>query len=558
VNPLDSDSALSRREFLERSAYLAGIAGAATVLPASGLIAEAAKAQAAPLPAPANVPIDHFVIVMMENRSFDHYFGWLSEVADGIQQQSYPNPSGDQVPTQHASELEAQWQGCGHPDPGHGWESGRAQLNGGFLADGSGNDEFALSYYNEGELGFIHPAGKEFTLYDRFFCSLLGPTWPNRYYKWSAQSGGKKDNSPPVGTAGNQWETIFDRALANNPLNIPGDGLLTANYYNSDLPFAAVWGARGVSWTRPIAEFYADCAAGTLPNISIVDPPFLDGGGGDGLSADEHPHGDVRLGQAWMSDVAHAFMSSPNYRRGAMFIIYDEWGGFFDHVRPPSVPDDRSSIDLNEDFGQMGFRIPAVAISPYARNPKTADCARARVNHTQLGHESILKLISYRFGLGNLVTRDAMANNIGESFNWSATDLEPPDLPDPAAIVTSPCSLGGDTNRDLPAELRIDHERDLQNLHDLAVRHGYEIGDGKVDSIFSEPDTIKKAAAEAAVADAAAAEARAADPACEPGKPSSPPSGQSGPVALGTSAASPPHSRRKKRKRRKKKRRKRG
>jgi phospholipase C len=480
---------LSRREFLERTAYTAGLAGAASLLPAGSLIAEAAKQQASKLPSPRNLPIDHFVIVMMENRSFDHYFGWLPN-ADGIQDQTFTNPEGVAVETRHASTMDAEWQGCGFEDPGHGWDAGRAQLNGGFLAAGSGNDEFALTYYDEGELGFIHPAAQAYTVYDQYFCSLLGPTWPNRYYKWSAQSGGRKDNSPPVDTAGNQWETIFDRALRNNPANLPGPGAITARYYNSDLPFSAVWGPRGVTWTRPLAEFYADCAAGTLPSIAIVDPPFRDGGGGDGLSADEHPHGDVRLGQAWMSDIAHAFMESPNYRRGAMFIIYDEWGGFFDHVRPPSVPDDRASADLNEDFGQMGFRIPAVAISPYSRNDSQA---KARVSHTQLGHESILSLISYRFGLGSLVTRDAMANNIGKTFDWSSPSFEPPDLPDPNTVASIPCSLGGDRG-ELPAEFADAHESDLAALEDLAERYGYTTGDGKVDSIFREPDSIIKAA----------------------------------------------------------------
>jgi phospholipase C len=195
---------LSRREFLERTAYTAGLAGAASLLPAGSLIAEAAKQQASKLPSPRNLPIDHFVIVMMENRSFDHYLGWLPN-ADGIQDQTFENPEGVAVETRHASTMDAEWQGCGFEDPGHGWDSGRAQLNGGFLAAGSGNDEFALTYYDEGELGFIHPAAQAFTVYDNYFCSLLGPTWPNRYYKWSAQSGGRKDNSPPVDTAGNQW-----------------------------------------------------------------------------------------------------------------------------------------------------------------------------------------------------------------------------------------------------------------------------------------------------------------------------------------------------------------
>ena len=134
-----------------------------------------------------------------------------------------------------------------------------------------------------------------------------------------------------------------------------------------------------------------------------MDPPFKDGSGGDGLSADEHPLGDVRLGQAFQADVVNAFVNSPNYRRGALFVIYDEWGGFFDHVRPPRVPDDRASTDLDEDFGQMGFRVPAVAISPVApRNNRAVGARQLRlalqpsfaVDHGRYGHESILSFIS--------------------------------------------------------------------------------------------------------------------------------------------------------------------
>jgi phospholipase C len=476
-----SERSLSRREFLERTAYTAGVAGLAS-LPAGTLLAEAAKAQAksSGLPAPRNVPIDHFVILMMENRSFDHYFGWVPN-ADAIQHQSYPDPAGKEVATRHAATLgQAQWQGCGHPDPGHGWDQGRAQLNGGFLAEGSGNDEFALCYYDKGELGFIHEAARQYTLYDRYHCSLLSSTWPNRYYKWSAQSGGRKDNSPPVETAGNQWETIFDRAL--------GKGL-SARYYNSDMPFSAVWGPRAVPWTNPITRFYVDCAAGTLPNVSIVDPPFRDGGGFDGMSADEHPLGDVRLGQAFMADVVRAFVQSPNYERGALFVIYDEWGGFFDHVTPPSVPDDRQSANLAEDFGRMGFRTPAVAVSPYARGKQRRD--RFRVDHGLYGHESIIKLITYRFGLGDLVKRDAMARNIGLSFDWERPDPEPPELPHPAHIASAPCTLGGGGVLDSQEA----HANDLEGLEALAERFGFEIGDGAPHELFTEPDKLRKALA---------------------------------------------------------------
>jgi phospholipase C len=480
----EPDWALSRREFIERTAYAAGLAGAAGV-PLEILLTEEAKAnhRRQRLPSPRNVPIDHFVLLMMENRSFDTYFGWLHGQADGIQAQTFPDAQGHPTSTRHHSSLGTggtEWKGCGHPDPGHGWTQGRAQLNGGFLAPGSGNDVFALTYFNKGELGFIHEAAHTYTLYDRYFCSLLSSTWPNRYYKWSAQSGGTINNDPPLATGGNQWETIFDRALSRG---------LSARYYNSDLPFSAVWGERGISWTNPIERYYEDCRNGTLPNITIVDPPFKDGGGGDSTSADEHPLGDVRLGQAFMADVVNAFVTSPNYRRGALFIIYDEWGGFFDHVRPPRVPDNRSTRNLNTDFGQMGFRIPAVSVSPYTRGPRSR--TRYRVDHGIYGHESILKLISYRFGLGYLNRRHRYTRNIGHSFDWKHPDFMPPKLPDPPQIASAPCTLGGGDVLDSGGA----HVGDLVKLEGMAERVGTPVYEGKPHQIFTKPDSVRKALA---------------------------------------------------------------
>jgi phospholipase C len=476
------DWELSRREFLERTAYGAGLAGLGG-LSVGTLLAEDAEAahRRNRLPSPRNLPIDHFVVLMMENRSFDHYFGWLSGQADATQRQSYANPQGQRVPTRHFSTLGTggvQYKGCGHPDPGHGWESGRKQLQGGFLAEGSGNDEYALTYFNRGELGFIHEAARQYTLYDRFFCSALTSTWPNRYYKWSGQAGGRKTNAPPAQEQGNQWETIFDRAIPRG---------VTARYYNSDLPFSAVWGPRAAAWTNPSERYFQDCAAGNLPNIAFIDPPFRDGGGGDGLSADEHPLGDVRLGQAFMADAVNAFVRSPNYRRGALFVVYDEWGGFFDHVRPPRVPDARASNDLDEDWGQMGFRVPAVAVSPYARGRKGR--TRFRVDHGTYGFESILKLITHRFGLGSLTRRHRYCRNVGRSFDWKNPDFDPPALPDPPEIATAPCDLGG---RDV-VDSQQSHASDLAALESLAHRFGVPVYDGKVDQIFTKPDALKRA-----------------------------------------------------------------
>jgi len=482
------DADLSRREFLERTALGAGVAGAAA-LPASTILSESAQAHwwRNPLPRPRNIEIDHIVILMMENRSFDHYFGWLPG-ADSEQHESYVNGFGQEVATRHFSTLGSggtQYKGCGHPDPGHGWDAGRAQLNGGFLAPGSDNDEFALTYFDKGDLGFIHEAARNYTTYDRYFCSLLGPTWPNRFYKWSATSGGLKSNTLAPG--GNNWETIFDRAISRG---------LTARYYASDLPFAALFGSRAAAWINPISRYYEDCFTGNLPNIAIVDPPFRDGGGGDGLSADEHPLGDVRLGQAFMADVVRAFVLTGNYRRGAMFVMYDEWGGFFDHVRPPRVLDERSSNNLEEDFGQLGFRVPAVAISPYARKAKKRwswerdhfGMNPFRVDHGQYAHESILKLISYRFGLGDLNVRMKFANNIGRSLEWHRPDFEIPHLPDPPEIVTQPCALGGGD----VADTQMAHAGDLADIEQVAERYKLPVYEGKLGDIFTLPDSVKK------------------------------------------------------------------
>ena len=153
-------------------------------------------------------PIDTVVVVMMENRSFDHYFGWLADDKkyrergksrygkrfriDGKQVQSFPGPDGAPVQTAPLLTNPAEtnpYRGCGHPDPGHQWAQGRAQRDGGFLAPGSGNDAFALGYYGGDAMPFTSQLAREFTVFDRWHASILGPTYPNRAYLHSGQSG---------------------------------------------------------------------------------------------------------------------------------------------------------------------------------------------------------------------------------------------------------------------------------------------------------------------------------------------------------------------------------
>ncbi len=420
----DPDALMRRREFLQRAAMAGGLAaGYATVLSPDALLAEAAKRHRRHLPGPRNLPIDTFVVLMMENRSFDHYLGWLPK-ADGRQKGLVYTDSGGQ--TLSTQRLTGDFQGCAHPDPDHSWRGGRTQINGGrmdgFLRSGD-NDVYSISYYTEEDLPFIPSVAKAFTTYDRFFCSLLGPTYPNREYMHSAQSYGMKGNAFPA-APGFPDTTIFASLAAKGISN---------HYFYTDIPVSALWGTPGLDRSSQVQEYYERCAAGTLPSVSFVDPSFA--GESQGTSGDEHPHGDIRYGQAFMSDVVHAFMESPQFKRGALFIVYDEWGGFFDHVRPPRVPDNRASSGINDDFGQMGLRIPAVAVSPFVR--------RNHVDHGIYGFESILKMIRYRFGLSPLTTRDAYARNIARSFDFQMKPkFEPPKLPDPTVVVGSACVAG--------------------------------------------------------------------------------------------------------------------
>jgi phospholipase C len=471
---------LRRREFIARTASFAGLAGLATTLPSSTLVAEAARLQtrAMPLPSPRNMPLDTIVVLMMENRSFDHYFGWHPDADAMNEGLSYVDGRGRVVRTHR---LAPDFQGCGHPDPDHSWDGGRFQMNGGRMDGfakgnkaGTGSDEFACGYYLKQDVPFIPHAAQAYTLYDHYHCSIMGSTYPNREYMWAAQSGGEKSNRLPIQELGFPYETIFDRARARG---------VSVRYYNSDLPVSALWGTRNVEITRPVLQFYADAAAGNLPSICFVDPPFRDGGGADGASADEHPLGDIRLGQAFMSDVVHAFMESPQYERGALFVNYDEWGGFFDHVVPPRVPDDRASRDEKEDFGLTGFRVPTVAISPFTRG--------GRVAHLMSTHESILKLISYRFGLGYLNRRHRYATNIGRSFDWEHPDPVPATLPDPSGILATPCSLGGSQGGVFPRA----KEHDLAQLETTGYleRLGYKAQRGTPENIFRLPNGARQA-----------------------------------------------------------------
>ncbi len=268
------------------------------------------------LPKPRKSGIDHIVVAMAENRSFDHLLGWLPG-ADGRQAGLvFTDISGAAFETHP---LAPDFQGCGHPDPDHSFQGGRIEYNeracDGWLRAGS-NDEYAIGYYRQQDLPFLGKAAPDWTVCNRYFSAIMAPTYPNRIYQHAGVTD-RLDDSTTLSTLPTIWDRLADAGLE-------------GRYYFSDLPFIALWGAKYAGITRPSAEFLADCASGNLPEVSFVDPPFA--GEEIGTSSDYHPHGDVRAGESWLYQTYRAVTTSPNWARTVLVINFDEWGGFFDHV----------------------------------------------------------------------------------------------------------------------------------------------------------------------------------------------------------------------------------
>ncbi|HEX6393086.1 MAG TPA: alkaline phosphatase family protein [Acidimicrobiales bacterium] len=461
---------MNRRSFLRGAAALGGltsIGALSPVLADTRRTQRTASSEPEPLLSlpPAEAPIDTIVILMMENRSFDHYFGWLpldeaymeagrSRYGTGFSVagnnlQSYVAPDGKTYRTYHLGPqqpLDDPARGCGHPDPGHGWYEGRVQRDQGFLAHNTGNDIFAIGYFQATDLPVYTALVRAFTTFDHYHAAIMSSTYPNRLYLLSAQTDGLKDPPLPIQQLGFHWPCIMDRLTT--------AGVSWRNYAQ-DLPTAAFFGTRQLPNVRPLGAFLDDAAAATLPQVSFVDPGFM-----SGYRTDDHPLGDHRVAQAFVGTIFSAFHASPQWRRGAMFVTYDEWGGFFDHVPPPSVYDDRASTVDAENFGQLGFRVPMLLLSPYARP--------GFVDHRLYEHTSVLRFLEWRFlgappeGPGTadgrsrwwLTGRDRYANNIGASM------VATPDTDarlDPASIIPDvSAACVGRTFQDVPVADQIE------------------------------------------------------------------------------------------------------
>jgi phospholipase C len=381
----------------------------------AGDMPAATLAQTAPIG--SQIPIDTIVVVMMENRSFDHMLGNLPAYGQPNAEVAPPNASnpdgtGGQVAWFHQTDL------C-FPDILHSWAGGHAEYadgrNDGFVAVADPAGERAMGYYTEQELPFFYAAASTFAIADHYHGSLLGPTHPNRMYLYAGTSFGHIYNTTPLSTRANIMEVLSAHQVAwrvyaeTDPgLFLFGDSLNRFHAQISKLP-----------------AFFEAARLGTLEHVVFVDPDLDEEyGGGDDL----HPPDDIQRGDEFVSRVAQALIASPQWRRTALFITFDEWGGLYDHVPPPAAcrPDDIEPMLMPGDppghFDRLGFRVPLLAISPWSKPHY--------VSHHVYDHTSILRFIETRFSLPAFTARDANADPLLDLFDFREPALlAPPALP---------------------------------------------------------------------------------------------------------------------------------
>lgn len=411
---------VNRRDFLRRAAGMSA-AALASALPSES------HAQTQPaagvLPSPESSGIEHVVVLMMENRSFDHLLGWMPNANGRQAGLSYPDNNGNLQPTQRLN----YYVGCSHPDPDHSYAGGRSEYDSGKM-DGwlrtSTNDSFCIGYYEEADLPLFGTLARNFTTLNNYFPSILSSTFPNRVFQHAAQTD-RLSNTYDLSTLPTIWD------------NLQAAGV-SCRYYYQNVPFLALWGTKYIGISSLYAQFLADVAAGTLPAVTFVDPWFtiLD----DGLGNDDHPHADLRKGEIFMREVVTALAASPLWANTVLVINRDEWGGFFEHVVPPRViAPNGLDTDLVNGQALLGCRVPTLIVSPFARgNP-----AKPRINSLLYDHTSVLKLIEWRWGLDPLTARDASDEiaNLAYALNFSSQDASLPALPVIAEPPLEPCTL---------------------------------------------------------------------------------------------------------------------
>jgi phospholipase C len=412
------------------------------------------------------MPFDHIVVVMMENHSFDNLLGALPGAdgltfnGAGVATNSNPGTLGTAadvtsfpVPTTAQAKNVSQ-----------SWNAAHEQINGGLMngfVQSSGAVQ-PMGYYTPPVLPFAYSLASTFTVANRWFCSVPGPTYPNRRFLLAGTAWGATvtaantllDPPPPHGT-------IFDR-LSDQHIN-------WCSYF-SDLPMTAVIPSIIVKHPdhhAPIAKFFHDCQAGNLPAVSFVDPrvgvlssigqplgslPSSIKEALTALGADfqasapaqtqEDPQ-DMYYGEAWAHQVVEAVLQSPTWPRTLLIYTYDEHGGYYDHVPPPAaippdaIPPELQPGDPQGGYDRYGPRVPAVVVSPYAKPNGVTNVVH--------DHTSVLATIEAKWNLPALTDRDANAATVMDFLNIDdAALLAPPTIQAPSQNGPSgPVTLPG-------------------------------------------------------------------------------------------------------------------
>lgn len=388
---------MKRRDALKTLGALGATAGAARLLPGCGDDARPAGPTT--------------VVLMMENRSFDHWLGARAllegKPGDGLRA-GMQNLHLDGTP---AVPYAATFQSACVIDPPHGWDAWDVQSDGGTnagfvraheMSHGAGAAE-VMQYQTREALPATWALADAYTICDRWFCSVRGPTWPNRMYWHSGTSQGIKSNDFPAD--GFNWPTIYHRL---------DDAGVDWAYYFGDIPVVAVVdGLSTVGRVKRFEDFFDDAAAGILPPVVYIDPAFA--------GNDDHPPKHTFLGQGLISSIYIALATSPQWRNCTLLVTYDENGGFFDHVAPPTSADDFAA----DGFGQLGFRVPTIVAGPYVK--------QAYVSSVVYDHTSTLKHFEAKYGLAPLTMRSTAANDILDVFDQARIDAgdwtEPAEVP---------------------------------------------------------------------------------------------------------------------------------
>jgi phospholipase C len=437
-----SDGALTRRTLLRGAAGGAGLlyAGALPAWartfasPAAGLRRPGSRPfPHLPAGAESMQQIKHVVVLMMENHSFDNILGLVSKEVpgragvDGLtlkrgQPSNWnPNPKGGKLFARR-SLSPCQLDGF----PSQSWNASHISYNGGrndgfVVASGA----VSMRYWDKSDLPFTYSLAKHFPIGQRYFCSVLAQTYPNRRFLFTGTASGLiATNLTQSLQIPAKNGTIFDRLDAH--------GIEWLNYFQNDPSAAIVPGFASApgraARLRKFDTFDADVAAGKLPAFTFLDPNY-------GTTSEENPQ-DVQVGEEFVARVVHALMRAPTWKNTALFITYDEHGGYYDHVPPPKAikPDNIAPIlqpgDKPGAYDRYGFRVPLFVVSPYAR--------KNYVSGVVQDHTSILAFIERKWNLPAMTFRDANAQPMTDYF-----DFRKPSFAKPPALAAAPGLAAG-------------------------------------------------------------------------------------------------------------------